>query len=250
VTAGHRTMVIGGNCTLALGAVAGHQVSQQRIGLLYVDLHTDMNTPSSTSDGALDWMGVAHILGLEGSLPSLASCVGKTPLLRPDDLVFLGTDVNSGTDWERDQLTALQLRHLDWQTVAADPEAAARQALAWLNTHDRLLVHLDADVIDFIDLPLSENTSRNLGLTLDQTRRLLTVLCGHPRFAGITIAEINPLHGAEDGSTLRSFIEALADALAPAALTPWPAAASSGPVRAAPLRRLPGEPRCGAKRAH
>jgi len=224
-------MVIGGNCTLTLGAVAGHQVSQQRVGLLCVDLHTDLNTPSSTSDGALDWMGVAHLLGLEGSLPSLASSVGSTPLLRPDDLVFLGTDVNSGTEWERDQLEALQLRHLDWQTVAADPEASARQALAWLNTHDRLLIHLDADVIDFIDLPLSENTSRNLGLTLDQTSRLLTVLCGDPRFAGITLAEINPLHGAEDGSTLRSFVEALADALAAAALTPGPTAVSGGPVR-------------------
>ena len=56
-----RLLVLGGNCTIALGVVAGLDTSFGRgCGLLYVDRHFDMNTPATTIEGALDWMGLAH----------------------------------------------------------------------------------------------------------------------------------------------------------------------------------------------
>jgi arginase len=43
------------------------------VSLVYFDLHSDLNTPASAADGALDWMALAHMLALEGTEPALAA---------------------------------------------------------------------------------------------------------------------------------------------------------------------------------
>jgi arginase len=59
-------LVLGGDCTVELGTVAGALRGSHSVGLIYVDLDTDLNTPDSTEDGALDWMGLAHLLVSKG----------------------------------------------------------------------------------------------------------------------------------------------------------------------------------------
>ena len=69
---GSAMLVLGGDCTVELGTVAGASRETPDVGLVYIDYDTDMNTPLSVEDGALDWMGVAHLLGLPDTVPSLA----------------------------------------------------------------------------------------------------------------------------------------------------------------------------------
>ena len=68
---GQLALVLGGDCTVGLGTVAGHLPEQGRLGLVYLDMHGDLNTPDSVPDGALDWMGVAHMLGEQDCAPEL-----------------------------------------------------------------------------------------------------------------------------------------------------------------------------------
>ena len=63
---GSAVLVLGGDCTVGIGTVAGALAGAANVGLVYVDLDTDLNTPQTTTDGALDWMGVAHMLGPPG----------------------------------------------------------------------------------------------------------------------------------------------------------------------------------------
>jgi len=79
---------------------------------------------------------------------------------------------------------------------------------------ERLLVHFDVDVIDFNDLPLAENYSKNKGLSYSHTLELLEALLKSPKFAGLTLTEINPDHGADDGSTIQRFAQDLSRLLA------------------------------------
>ena len=79
---------------------------------------------------------------------------------------------------------------------------------------DRLLVHFDVDVIDFTDVPLSENTGRNQGLTFDDALRALDGLLASPRLAGLTITELNPDHTESGADTLERFASAVARSLA------------------------------------
>ena len=54
-------LVLGGDCTTGLGSIAGLSAIDEDAGLVYLDLHADMNVPSSVADGALDWMGSATL---------------------------------------------------------------------------------------------------------------------------------------------------------------------------------------------
>lgn len=69
-------------------------------------------------------------------------------------------------------------------------------------------------MLDFADCPLAENTRRNVGLQFDQLVGALRPILRAPNWTALTICELNPDHGASDGSTLRSFVEALAGLLA------------------------------------
>ena len=61
------------------------------------------------------------------------------------------------TEWERQQITQLGLYVRSSQDLADAPEAVTRDATHWLPAGESA-VHIDVDVIDFTDAPLSENT--------------------------------------------------------------------------------------------
>ncbi len=75
-------------------------------------------------------------------------------------------------------------------------------------------MHFDVDVVDFVDAPLSQNTGRNVGVPLASALTALEALLADPRVATVTVTELNPLHGADDGSTLQEFARGLAAAVA------------------------------------
>jgi arginase len=213
--AGEITLVLGGDCTVGIGTVAGHVADDRSVGLVYFDSHADLNVPASVSEGALDWMGMAHMLGVDGAVPELAGAGPCTPLLAPAQVVVLGWGPRSATPFEREAIARTGLRTIAADAVRTDPEAAARQARSSLEAqYDRLLVHFDVDVIDFTDVPLSENWGRNEGLAYEHAMRALAVLLASPRLAGVTVAELNPDHTEAGSGTLPRFARDLARCLA------------------------------------
>ena len=211
--AGEIPLVLGGDCTVCLGMAAGQLRGAKRLGLIYFDLHADLNTPDSVPDGALDWMGMAHMLAEPGACPELRNIGQHEPLLDDDQVLFFAHDPAHATPWERDVMVRRSLSTISVDQVAASPEGAARGALdhAW-RRWDRFLVHFDVDTIDFTDAPLSENAGRNYGLSLAAAFAALRVLALSPRLAGVTIAELNPDHS--DLATMGRFIDGLVWALA------------------------------------
>lgn len=212
---GRTALVIGGDCTTGVGTVAGCRQALGSVGLIYFDLHADMNTPASVSDGALDWTGVAHMLALDNTDPELASAAWPAPLLAPDDLVLFGHSTEEATLWELDQIRTLGLRRVAVKEVADNPREAAQRAVQMATTSsDRYVVHFDVDVIDFTDAPLSENTGRNKGLSFAAAMTALRVLLSSDRVVALTVTELNPLHASADEGLLERFAEGLAQAWA------------------------------------
>jgi arginase len=212
--AGHLPLVVGGDCTIELGTVAGLLPSGGPLGLIYFDVHPDLNVPGSVTEGALDWMGVAHMLGEEGTAPELGRIGHRSPLLGNADVFLFSHGPEQATEWERGMIERRELKGVPVGEVAADPEGAAARALGEMEpSFDRLLVHFDVDTVDFTDLPLSENPGRNEGLPFDTAVRALGVLLGSEKLAAVTVTEFNPDHGEEDGSTAQALAEGLARAL-------------------------------------
>jgi arginase len=210
---GAAVLVLGGDCTVELGTVAGALSQTENIGLVYIDLDTDLNTPESTEDGALDWMGVAHMLGIEGTVPELVQLGARMPLLRPHQIHFFANDNSQA--FERHIIEEHGIAEVRLADVAADPVRAAQAVVnGWAQQFDRLLIHLDVDVLNYVDMPLAENIRRDPALSFDQLMAALRPLLLAPNWVALTITELNPDHGEADGSTLRLFAEALTDVLA------------------------------------
>jgi arginase len=210
---GHLPLVIGGDCTIELGTVAG-VLPSRRPGLIYFDLHPDLNVPDSVRYGALDWMGVAHMLGEEGAAGPLSRLGPRFPLLADEGVFLFSYGPEQATEWERGVIERRGLQATPIREVATDPEGAAARALAQMEARfDRLLVHFDVDTVDFTDLPLSENAGRNEGLPFEVAMRALGTLLGSARLAALTVTEFNPDHGEEDGSTAEALADGLARAL-------------------------------------
>jgi arginase len=212
---GDLVLVLGGNCTIALGVMAAlRRLSAGTPGLLYLDRHYDINTPDSTRDGALDWMGLAHALALPGCVDTLTDAFGPRPLLEAHQVAWLGVEPGLGTPWEREQADRLGLQVTSSDALIADPAGAARAALDRLPPGP-LAVHIDVDVLDFIDAPLAENTDcRNTGPTLDQAVAALQVAARDPRVRSLSIGELNPTRCAGTPDALPRFADSIARVLA------------------------------------
>jgi arginase len=183
-------------------------------GLLYADRHFDLNTPDSTTDGALDWMGLAHALALPGCADALTGAFGPRPLLEPSQVAWLGVQPQRATDQEREHAARLGLHVATSQALAADPAGAAAAALARLPAGP-LAVHLDVDVLDFTDAPLAEDTGgRNTGPTLGQAEQALTRAARDPRMRALSTGELNPTRSAGDPDALPRFAGSIARILA------------------------------------
>lgn len=209
-------LVLGGDCTVELGTVAGHLRCREDIGLIYFDIHADANVPDSVRDGALDWMGVAHLLGETGAVPEVSRIGPRYPLLTPSQVLMFGLGPNQTTQWESEVIARRGLDVIGAEAVAADPEGTAHHGLEMMDARcDCLLIHFDVDTIDFTDAPLAENTSRNAGLSFDAAMAALTGLLGSTKLSALTVTELNPDHGEEDGATLDRFLDRLVEGLRP-----------------------------------
>ncbi len=214
---GRIALVLGGDCTVGIGTVAGALDIHQSLGLIYFDLHADMNTPVSVIDGALDWTGVAHMLALDGTDTDLASVGGDAPMLTPEQVVLFGHGSEHATSWEREQIERLDIARVPVEAVRQDAGAAAQRALDLVRPRfDRYVVHLDVDVIDFTEAPLSENTGRNIGLSFRTAMDALSGLLSGDGLAALTIAELNPAHANAEEGLLERFAASVTEALVPA----------------------------------
>lgn len=204
-----RLLVLGGTCTVAIGLCAALVQVGEIPRIVYVDRHLDLNTPRSTTDGSLSWMGMAHALNLEGCAVEIASVGGPVPLLEPPDLAYLGVDTDVATEWERAQVAALSLTVVPQSELVDDPRRAAEDARAALRPGP-FFIHLDVDVLDFIDAPIAENVEgRNTGPSLAQIGPALSRLWHEPDCWGMSIGQVHPEHASSDPSALPRFVDVL-----------------------------------------
>jgi arginase len=203
-------LVLGGDCTVELGTIAGASRAASSVGLVYIDLDVDLNPPAQ-SDGALDWTGVAHLLNLPGTRHELSELAN----LRAEQVLFVGCD--NITPPEAQTMKRLNLAQISLAEVKADPVEAGLRAANWGTTFERLAVHVDADVLSYVDFPIAENVRRCNGLTLGELEAVLTPLLRADNWRTLTLAEINPDHAPDKQQAFQTLIGLLANLLKPPA---------------------------------
>lgn len=212
-------LVIGGDCTITVGVVAGVLRTGVAPSLLYVDGGVDLYVPATQPAGHMDSMGVAHLLDEPGAMLELSGLGPTRPMLRPAQLVFFGQGAVSVRPHEdpRDAEGVVFARHdfrsYPLETVVGRARQAASDARADIEGDAApFIVHFDVDVLDFLDCPLADQPE-DRGLSLRDAMECLRVFAASPRFGGLVVTEINPDHADREGETLRRFADGLAAAL-------------------------------------
>jgi arginase len=203
---GRLPLVLGGDCTITLGVLAGSGEG----GLVYFDGDADLTTPERSASAVADTMGMTHMLG--GGSPRLARLGSRFPLLRPDRVVLFGFDPAELDTGEWTELVSRHLYAAPAPAVRADPAGQARAARAYLERRTgSYLVHLDVDVLHTGLFPLA-NFPHFAGLTLEEASVCLDEFTGSEKFGGLVITEVNPDHDP-DGQLIRTLTRVVVGAL-------------------------------------
>jgi len=207
-------IVLGGDCTITLGVVAGLLRHQPDLGLIYFDGDADLTTPETTHSGIFDSMGVAHLIG-QGD-PNLAHIGPRFPLLEEDRIALFGFHPYEIEPEESRVLTSSAMAKYPVTSMDDRPVELAEEARVRLEERARaIVVHFDVDVMDSAEIPLADWPHYD-ALSFGDAMRCLSVFVGSPKLAALVVTEINPDHDP-DGLLVRQFIDAFAGAMRPVA---------------------------------
>jgi arginase len=209
---GQRTLVLGGDCSLLLGAVAGARDAVGRVGLWFVDGHADFLDGESSPTGEAADMELAMLAG-QGP-PGLVGLTGEAPVVDPADVVILGHRPAS-----RDPDVALELGRVPAATdrmaaeevMSTGPAEVGRRWERELASRGPAWLHLDLDALDEAALPAVTYPQAG-GLDWDAFVALARPLLASEALVGASVADFNP-DLDEDGRHARRVVTALASAL-------------------------------------
>jgi arginase len=202
-------LVLGGDCTLALGTMAGAVRVHREMGMAYLDRDAELNTPRTTPSGILDGMVIAHLLG-RGD-PALSRLEGPEPLLRPGRLALLGVERLDPQEIPFfEALPSLRIPGPDLWTMGG--ARAAEQVLARLaSQRERFWIHCDLDVLDESEMPAVDFPAPG-GMGARQMHILLSQLAGHEGLTGMEVTNFNP-EKDPDGKAAGRVVDLLVGAL-------------------------------------
>ena len=209
---GDRPLVLGGDCTVVIGAAAAARQHIGPFGLVFIDGHPDYLDGASSPTGESADMDLAILTG--NGPPGLADLGGTPPLVEPADVVLVGHrsgDLRADVAAERARLPNV-MTQVDSLALAAEGGQRVGRRLIASRTGPWWL-HLDLDVLDEGVLPAVSYPQPG-GLGWDDLTALLAVLGADPRLVGVTVADFRPDLDA-DGSYARRIVDMLAVTLAP-----------------------------------
>ncbi|WP_341483411.1 arginase family protein [Micromonospora cathayae] len=234
---GEFPVVLGGDCSVLIGsALAMHRLGEAvggRIGLVFVDGHSDFRHPGNASYvGAAAGEDLALVTGRGQA--DLAAIEGRRPYFRDIDVVVLGIRAQ---DEYRLDLQAAGI--VNRPVPALRAEGAARTA-QW--AHEQLVdcagywVHVDVDVLDPAVMPAVDAPDPG-GIAFAELEILIAGLVDTPHCLGLEVTVFDPDYDP-DGSYAAEIVNTLVAGLAPVSapgavaprlLAPRPAS-PSGPV--------------------
>lgn len=187
-------IVIGGDHSLAAGSVgasADHLATRGKsLGLIWVDAHGDMNTPTTTTSGNVHGMPLAALVGTEPA--ELARIGGRAPKVRADRTVLIG--VRNLDDLEKERIrasrvTVFTMKDIDRHGIAVVMKRAL--AIAGRGTGG-IHVSFDLDVCDPGIAP-GVGTPVKGGLDYREAHMVMEMAADSKQLIGLDLVEINPI---------------------------------------------------------
>jgi arginase len=187
-------LCLGGDHSMAVGSVAGvaefYHRQNQNIGLIWIDAHSDINTPETSPSGNVHGMPLGAIMGLGPD--ELANIFNWSPKIRPENCVLVGirdVDLAEKENIRRAGIEVFTMRDIDERGMRTVMEEALRMAgRGTVGYH----VSLDMDWIDPEDAP-GVGTPVPGGSTYREAHLAMEIIADHGRMLSFEIVEVNPV---------------------------------------------------------
>jgi arginase len=202
-----KLVLLGGCCTLAVGAIAGLRDKVGEVGVVYMDGHLDLYDGVNSPSGEAADMPLAVALGIG---PKAWGEAAGAPLIAAEDVSLIGfrdleeaRSYGSVTPDDLPGLTAMDTAHIR----RVGPAATAAEARAGVDAGDRrFFVFVDLDILDESVFPNDAPVPD--GLDWPELRDLLAPLVRDPACLGVAVACYNPERDPERESA-RHIVELL-----------------------------------------
>jgi arginase len=189
VEEGRTPVVLGGDHSIALGALGGLASVFGPGGVLWLDAHGDLNTPATSPTGNVHGMPLGAAVGRD--VESFASDAWPLPAVLPEHVVLVG--VRSLDDGERafvreSGLGIYTMSELDRRGI----EPVMREALERLEGASFVHVSLDMDVVD-PEMTPGVGTPVRGGLSFREAHLALELVAESELMTSFEIVEVNPI---------------------------------------------------------
>ncbi len=219
VEAGLFPVVLGGDHSQAIGTLSGLarvlRRRGQRLGVVWVDAHTDMNTPETSPSGNIHGMPLAVLLG--HGAPELTGISGE-PALDPRNVSVIGArdvDPEEAEHVLRSGIRVYTMSEIDTRGMAVCAHEAIERAT---NGTAGLVLSFDMDGVDPNHAP-GVGTPVHGGLTFREAHLVCELAAASRALLAVEVVEVNPACDHEN-RTARLACELIQSALGRQILAP------------------------------
>lgn len=196
---GRIPLVLGGDHSVSAGSAAGVATALaergERLGVIWLDAHADLNTPESSESGNVHGMPLAHLLG-HGD-PATASVATPAPAVRAEHAVIIGArDLDPA---ERRHIREFGVRVYTMREIdERGMRTVLQEAIALVSDGTQgIHVSLDLDFLDPREAP-GVGTPVRGGATFREAHLTMETLWDTGRVVSMDLVEVNPVLDREN----------------------------------------------------
>jgi len=187
-------IVLGGDHSVAVGTVSGmaehFRKKKRTIGVIWLDAHTDMNTPQTSPSGNVHGMPLACLCG--AGPRALTHLYGYSPKVNPANVVLVGirdVDMTERPVVKDSGVTVFTMRDVDERGMRAVMQEAIN--IASLGTAG-IHLSLDMDGVDPREAP-GVGTPVRGGFSYREAHLAMEMLSDSRLLTSIEVVEVNPV---------------------------------------------------------
>jgi arginase len=192
-----KLFTVGGDCGVDAGPVTYLNSVYKDLAVVWIDTHSDLNTPESSPSKSFHGMVLRTILG-EGDAALLEKLPSK---LSPDQIFLAGVREFDPPELSYSEENRLKLFGIKDLETNQDALIEVMQARGFKNLH----IHLDLDVLDESEFASTCYSTAN-GLSVEGLLKLLELLQKDMNVVGFTMTEFAPVNtgGNENHSDIET----------------------------------------------
>ncbi|MBE0571627.1 MAG: arginase [Ignavibacteriaceae bacterium] len=187
-------LCIGGDHSMALGTISGIasycKKRKLRLGVIWIDAHSDMNTDETSPSGNIHGMPLAALLGL--GCDELVNFLGFSPKLHPENCALIG--IRSIDEAEKLNIMKLKVPIYTMNDIdkLGIHRIIAKVLKQFREKIDHIHISFDVDSVDPLVAP-GVGTPIPGGLSYREAHLLMETIAECGCMSSLEIAEVNPI---------------------------------------------------------